>query len=568
MWRLMYRSRRARKFVAIYFVATALSSFFIALVPLLIEKFVNGAKSGLDTTVALLPLLAIVVTIIQLGAAAFAQLTATRLGAEITNQVRLGIFRRILSRDIEDANSGSGGSGVAKILNEPGRLEQFFDTLAQGIIGNILALVFSLAALATTRLEALLLPAVAAPFMIWTAVKGAAASSHLLHQQLDTYSVVADRVSERLNWNALVMIRAHRLQSHSVVIVGTDLLQLARFNVGFMKSILVAMGITTGIASISSIIAYVLGAFALADGTMDVGALIAMVALVGRSLTPIGGLATALVQLKSMDVVAERSEMGLIDLSPSPSSVVPCKPRRPKYTEVEFRDVCFTYRKRPPASLGIHPNVVDRDDARPARVLVIPNLSFSSGMVCCLTGANGSGKSTAARLLLGLHQPTEGEIQLSAALTPSQWQAQGGTFGVILQEPIIFTGTVRENLDLGILELGDGQMWQELQRFGLASRLGGSERGLDLMLGSGATGLSGGERQRLAFARLSLHHPDVAILDEPTSQVDADSQELVAMLLHSLAESAVLLITHDERLLQVADKVVHLGASKSRQDAP
>ncbi|HUB76958.1 MAG TPA: ATP-binding cassette domain-containing protein, partial [Solirubrobacteraceae bacterium] len=183
-------------------------------------------------------------------------------------------------------------------------------------------------------------------------------------------------------------------------------------------------------------------------------------------------------------------------------------------------------------------------------------LRVAPGRVVALVGPNGSGKSTVVALMLGLYAPSAGAIRLGghdiAQLDLQHLRAQ---IGVVDQEPVLFPGSLRENIVWGRPDTPDAEILAAGERAGALEI-----RGLDVLdhavrVGEDGALLSGGQRQRIAVARALLGKPRLLILDEPTNHLDADA---IGGLLATLGEldpaPAVLIITHDAAVAAYADE--------------
>lgn len=194
-------------------------------------------------------------------------------------------------------------------------------------------------------------------------------------------------------------------------------------------------------------------------------------------------------------------------------------------------------------------------------ILDLPELFIPEGLVTCIVGESGSGKTTLLRLLNHLISPDAGAIyyfgQNLLALDPVNLRREAVMLG---QNPLVFTGTLAENLQLGRdfagLEPAPEEMLQETLR----------RVHLEKDLQQTASTLSGGERQRLALGRVLLLKPRVLLLDEPSAALDEDTEEVVMddLLAYAAEEASTLvLVTHNRALAQrVADYLVTLHAGK------
>lgn len=170
----------------------------------------------------------------------------------------------------------------------------------------------------------------------------------------------------------------------------------------------------------------------------------------------------------------------------------------------------------------------------------------------CLRGPSGRGKSTLYRLILGLYEAEEGRIWLETDRGDVPCSAAARSlFGYVPQLPVLFSGTVRENLLLGRAEATEAELWSALEDCccGFVRQL---PEGLDTVLGEGGLRLSAGQRQRIALARALLAHPQVLLLDEATAALDRETERQVLHTLAARCPGAILATHRPEAAEEVA----------------
>lgn len=189
------------------------------------------------------------------------------------------------------------------------------------------------------------------------------------------------------------------------------------------------------------------------------------------------------------------------------------------------------------------------------------DLEVAAGERVAVVGQNGSGKSTLARLVLGLDRPWTGTVSASGhPLDELDVAALRRRIGVVLQEPAIRSGTIRENITFGRPDLTEADVARALELAGVTAMLDHRfPDGTDTDVGDDGVQLSGGQRQAISLARALVGDPRLLILDEPTNHLDTDSiKRLLAAIEAMESPPAVLLITHDQELAGWADRVVRL----------
>ncbi|MFG2573606.1 thiol reductant ABC exporter subunit CydD [Streptomyces sp. NPDC048481] len=202
----------------------------------------------------------------------------------------------------------------------------------------------------------------------------------------------------------------------------------------------------------------------------------------------------------------------------------------------------------------------------------VTDVSFTvePGETVALVGPSGAGKSTLLHALLGFVEPVEGRVLAGgvdlAAADLEQWRSR---IAWVPQRPHLFAGTVAENVRLARPDADGPALRRALADAGALEFVDALPEGADTVLGEDGTGLSAGQRQRLALARAFLADRPVLLLDEPTAALDGQTEaEVVAAVRRLAAGRTVVLVVHRPALLAVADRVVRLAGTESREPLP
>jgi thiol reductant ABC exporter CydD subunit len=195
---------------------------------------------------------------------------------------------------------------------------------------------------------------------------------------------------------------------------------------------------------------------------------------------------------------------------------------------------------------------------RPEPALDGVSLTVQAGEVLAVVGPSGCGKSTLLGVLLGLVTPELGSVRVGGVdlndLDPDAWRAK---IAWVPQRPRLFCSSIAENVRLGRREASMQDVWEALSAAGLAEVIAQLPSGLETMLGDRGAGLSAGERQRLALARAHLRDSPLLLLDEPTANLDGETEQDVLRAVRRLSRGrTVLLVAHRPALLEVADRVL------------
>jgi ATP-binding cassette, subfamily B, bacterial len=294
----------------------------------------------------------------------------------------------------------------------------------------------------------------------------------------------------------------------------------------------------------------VVGVLRAAAGAVSIGELIVLYTYARRIDRPLRGLARtagrASRSLARAERIAEILASGeLVEDRPGAFSGARAR------GEIELNDVDFSYDPERPAIAGV-------------------SLRVPAGQRLALVGRSGAGKSTLAALIARLYDPTGGHVLIDgrdARDCSVAWLRD--QFGLVLQETILFTGTVAENIAYGVEEAAPEAVVAAARAAGAHEFIERLPAGYDTMLGPQAVALSGGQRQRIAIARTLLRDPAVLIVDEPTVGLDAVSEAAVLAGLEELMRGrTTIVITHSDRLAATAERVVVVDAGRVTRDGP
>jgi len=214
--------------------------------------------------------------------------------------------------------------------------------------------------------------------------------------------------------------------------------------------------------------------------------------------------------------------------------------KRVKLTKgIELRNVSYSY---PSSSYPVFSDV---------------NMYFEVGKYTAITGESGSGKSTLLRIILGLDQPTSGQVLVDGiSLSEINIRSLRREIGVVPQEISLFSGSLKKNICSG-LEYSDEEIWNVLELAEMAEKVEEMPMQLETVITGGGSSLSGGERQRITIARALISNPKLLIFDEATSALDPEQQ---SKIIENITTSGTSLIAVAHRLSTIseADKVFEL----------
>ncbi len=284
---------------------------------------------------------------------------------------------------------------------------------------------------------------------------------------------------------------------------------------------------------------------------LTMGGLIATTILSGRVLSPISMLPNLLVQWGRTKISIEDLD-NVYGLALDNEGID--KPLNPESLQPYFRceHLKFAYGELAP-------------------VVNIDALSIKPGEKVAILGTIGSGKSTLLKILAGLYHPTEGKVYLdNMDLQQISRNRLNEVIGYLPQHVKLISGTLRDNLLLGLVGINDEQIMDAALQTGLIHLVNTLPQGLDTLVPEGGESVSGGQKQMIALTRLVLTEARVLLLDEPTANMDDGTERQVIQTIQSklTSEHTLIVVTHKPALLALVDRIIVINAQGVMMDGP
>jgi len=310
--------------------------------------------------------------------------------------------------------------------------------------------------------------------------------------------------------------------------------------IGNVKLQSIALGATGFLTAIGPILVLWAGAFEVWSGRLTVGTLMAFYAYLGMLYQPIQRL-TELNLILANSMAAMDRIFEVFDTFPEVQEKPGATTLSRVRGEIAFNDVSFHYEGREP-------------------VLEHLQLKIPAGTTVALVGPSGAGKSTLVKLLPRYYDVEDGRITIDGIdIREVTLKSLREQIAIVSQEPILFSGTIADNLRYGKPNASDEELKAAAQAAFADSFIEQLPESYQTEVGERGVRLSGGQKQRLAIARAFLKDAPILILDEPTSALDAESEELVKQALNRLLEGrTALIIAHRLSTIEHADRVVVL----------
>src|ERR1700689_1560623 len=305
-------------------------------------------------------------------------------------------------------------------------------------------------------------------------------------------------------------------------------------------------------------------AFQLVSTVASLGVLVAFIQYALRFFRPIMDFSEKYNILQSAMAASER----IFKLLDTPVQVVsPAVTKRPEGPgRIEFEHVWFAYRDTPEESGNDHEGA-SGGTTGPDWVLRDVSLVIEPGETVAIVGHTGTGKTTLISLLLRFYDVQKGAVRIDGVdVKDMDLTDLRGRFGVVLQDPFLFSGTIGGNIRLGTKRIKDADVEQAAEDVNLADFIRALPKGFDEEVRERGSTLSTGQKQLISFARALAHEPKILILDEATSSVDTETEFRVRDALNRMVEGRTsLIIAHRLSTVQRADKIIVMHKGRVRE---
>jgi ATP-binding cassette subfamily C protein LapB len=501
----------------------------------------NNATSSLIALTIGLAIVVIFDFVLRNLRAYFADIAGARIDEEIGDTV----FRRLLAIRM-DVRSGSTGS-LAAMMRELESLRDFFASMTLTALVDLPFILVTLAVIAIIGGPLVFVPLLMVPLVIIVSLLAQPAldrlSARAMQQAQLKQAVLVEAIggleTVKAN-NAAPLLNARwqaAMEKHSQISLNQRLVSTFAVNIAVIANTISYAGVV------------VAGVGMIASQNLTMGGLIACSILAGRAVAPLGQIAQLMTRLTQARTAYAQIN-GLLEHPPEGPAQTAIVPR--VTGQIELRKVSFRYPGQAEAALS---------DV---------SLRIRPGEKVAILGRMGSGKSTIARMIMGLYAPADGLVLIDGTdmkqIDPAAYRAR---IGVALQESVLLSGSIRDNIVLGRETIDDAEMLRAAQVSGAHDFIGVMANGYDLVLADRGESLSGGQRQAIAMARALTGSPPLLVFDEPTSAMDVQTEaRLIKRLAVELADRTLLLITHRPPMLRLVDRVIIMDGGRIVADGP
>jgi ATP-binding cassette, subfamily B, multidrug efflux pump len=477
----------------------------------------------------------------------FAQtLLSQNLGQKVTRDLRLALFRRLQAVDLSYIERNPVGRLMTRVTNDVENLSEAFSTGAVSIVGDLFLLggivVMMLLLDVELSLFAFTVLPVLVVFVAFVRVRARVAFRDVRLQLARINSFLNEAIG------GMSLVQAFRqepaMESEFAEVNGRH----RAANVEAIKYDALTYAFVEGLSTVAIAAMLLLGASLFSSGAVQVGVFVAFVDYLRRFFQPITELSTKYTVLQSALASAERC----VDLLDQPVSIQAPDRAEPVPTlsrGLAFEGVRFRYGDGPEVLRGV-------------------DLEIHPAEHVAVVGPTGAGKSTLVKLVSRFYDPTEGRVSFDGkSLTDFDPAELRSRLAVVLQDPYLFEGTIRENIMFGSPDATLKQVERAAELTRAIEVIRRQPGGFDAEVGERGGRLSSGERQLVSFARALVRDPDVLILDEATSSVDPETVRLIQSGLEHLMENrAALIIAHRLSTIESADRIVVMARGQVAEE--
>lgn len=544
--RLFSLARREVKPLFYAVCMLVVSSAVSLTLPMTIGKILDAANSDEVTKLVFgLPLntfYACIAALFVVGSLAnFGRVVLLRIiGERLVARLRVTLFKRTVAQDAEFFDANRVGDLISRLSSDANIVAKSLTQNVSDGLRSALSAVFGLAMMGyvSVKLTSMIILIVPPVFLgSWIYGKKVRQLSRDLQQAVGALTKVSE---ERLS--SVRTAQSFAGEAQEVHRYSTKIRDV--FTIGKREAIAAgSFYASTGLAGNLTVLSLLaIGSQMVMSGEMSLGALTSFTMYTGYAGSAAFGLSSFYSELMKGAGAASRL-FEMMDREPSIKPTIGKKLANARDT-ITFKNVKFSYPTRP-------------------AVNIFEDLSFTipAGSNVCIVGPSGGGKSTISSLILRFYDPTGGSIFIgNEDIRGLNLKSLRRHIGVVSQEPVLFSGTIADNISYGKPDATRYEIYEAARRAN-CEFISDFPDGLDTYVGARGTQLSGGQKQRIAIARALIKKPSILILDEATSALDSESEKLVNEALARLMSenSTTISIAHRLSTIKRSDSLVVLG---------
>lgn len=530
-------------------------------VPIAIQRILDGGFTdgqvdmSFVVQMTLLALAAVLVTALATG---WMHLRLAKVSETALSGLRIRAFRHIHDLSMLHQASEQRGVLVTRVTSDVDQISRFMQWAGLQLFVNGLQAALALIVMLTMSVQLALVVVAMIPLVIWMI-------SFFQSRLEPAYLTVREKVGQMLALIAETVVGAPVIRAYGIEARTRERLEgaieehrVAGTRAGLLSSTFSGAGEISSALIIAAVV--VVGTLLAANGSTTVGTIVAFLFLVQLFVEPVQFMGEAINEAQTA-VAGWSRVLDILDIAPDvadpgPNGILlPHEPLGVKFSNVEFR---YPRPGETANEANASPALSDVDIEIPPRQRV------------AIVGETGSGKTTFAKLLTRLMDPTDGVVEIGGVdIKRVQFDSLRDRVVMVPQEGILFRGTIGDNVSMGAPGASTEELLSAFAGLGLADWLSEMAQGLDTPVGERGGSLSVGERQLVTLVRAAIADPDVLVLDEATSAVDPATEVRISRALNRLTEDrTVVTIAHRLSTAETADRVLVFDGGRLVQDGP
>jgi subfamily B ATP-binding cassette protein MsbA len=481
---------------------------------------------------------AVVIALIGAAMSYIANYFTTSVGQWVANDLRIKTYHHLQQLSLQYYDTHETGTLLSTVTADVQTIQGFASSATLGIIVDMFTIVAMLLVMLWLNWDFTLIAVAITPFMLLLVSRFKKTVKKATHEVRKEQSKIVEVVEQGLQ--SIRVTKAFGRQE----LAETRLAEVSRATVNAslkarrIKAMLSPIVAVT--VSLCTAIVLYRGSSLILAGLMTAGGLTVFLSYLSKFFKPVQDLATMTNTIAQAAVGVDRIR-AILDAD----TVIPQRPDaldpQTLKGEIEFQNVAFSYNDE-------------------AKVLTDVSFSIKAGQMVGVVGPTGCGKSTIVSLIPRFYDPTAGSVKIDGVdLRDYKFLPLRDQIGYVLQETILFAGTVRENIAYGRKDVTEAQILEAAKLANADEFVQRMPHGYDTLVGERGDTLSGGQRQRIGIARAIVRNNPILILDEPTAALDTESEQLVMEALERLMKGrTVITIAHRLSTIRDADKIVVL----------
>lgn len=476
----------------------------------------------------------IVLIILQAGLRFESTFRTNIVGAEVLNDLSCRLYDHVQMLPMAYFSNRKKGEILSLISNDANVLSYFLSGVLTGLVPAALLVIGAIFMMAQINLSIALIIIVTVPVFL-VAIKIVGRTIRPISEQVIKHQAGAIAIATE-NFGSMQLVKAFNRQGIESKKFRRNANQVLNLRARLLRIQALISPLIQMIISIGIVFIVVVSALHYQAGELSIPDLITLLMYGLVFAKPMSSFAGLYGQLQQ----ARGSSTRILDVfNVSPESDDKAKfDLKCQQGFIQFNEVSFAYKSAEP-------------------VLSNVNVTFESGSTNVIIGQNGAGKTSLIHLLMRFMEPNSGTILIDEQnIADCSLVSLRKSIGLVSQDIALCDGNILDNIAYGLPQASEAEIVEAAKLAGADNFISGLKEGYYTQVGENGVLLSGGQRQRISLARALLINPQILLFDEPTSFADvAGKHEFTHLLAHSLKEKTIIIVTHDQQLCDVADKI-------------